>query len=55
MGGILVGDTLTAAAREISLTGRSGIYDVTVTNQKNETIAVFRGCSRSVRGTLFEE
>lgn len=50
-----LGDTLTAHAREVSLTGRSGVYDVTVTNQGGETIAEFRGCSRSVRGTLFDE
>ncbi len=49
------GETLTANAREVSLTGRSGIYDVTVTNQDGTTIAVFRGGSRSVRGTLFDE
>lgn len=50
-----LGDTLTARAREVSLTGRSGIYDVTVVNQEGTAIAVFRGCSRAVRGTLFEE
>lgn len=50
-----LGDTLTATAREVSLTGRSGIYDVTVTNQTGATIAEFRGCSRSIRGTLFDE
>lgn len=49
------GDTLTATAREVSLIGRSGIYDVTVTNQDGVTIAEFRGGSRSVRGTLFDE
>ena len=50
-----LGDTLTANAHEVSLTGRSGIYDVTVTNQNGETIAEFRGCSRSIGSTLFEE
>ncbi len=49
------GDRLTAIAREVSLKGRSGIYDVTVTNQHGATIAEFRGGSRSVRGTLFDE
>lgn len=50
-----VGDTLTAQAREVSLTGRSGIYDVTVTNQNGELIAEFRGNSRAIKGQLFEE
>ena len=50
-----LGDLLTANAREVSLTGRSGIYDVTVTNQDGTVIAIFRGCSRAVRGHLFEE
>lgn len=50
-----LGDTLTAVAREVSLTGRNGVYDVTVANQDGTVIAEFRGCSRSVRGTLFDE
>jgi len=50
-----VGDTLTARAREVSLTGRSGIYDVTVTNQDGALIAEFRGNSRAIKGHLFEE
>ena len=50
-----LGDTLTADAKEVSLSGRSGIYDVTVTNQHNDVIAEFRGCSRAIRGQLFEE
>ncbi|TBX21541.1 hydroxyphenylacetyl-CoA thioesterase PaaI [Nioella sediminis] len=50
-----VGDRLTATAREISLTGRSGIYDVTVTNQNGTVIAEFRGNSRAIKGQLFEE
>lgn len=50
-----VGDRLTAAAREVSLNGRSGIYDVTVTNQDGTVIAEFRGNSRAIRGQLFEE
>ena len=49
------GDVLTARAREISLTGRSGIYDVRVTNQDNAVIAEFRGACRAIGGQLFEE
>ena len=50
-----LGDTLVARAREVSLSGRSGIYDVTVTNQNNITIAEFRGMSRAIKGQLFQE
>lgn len=46
-----VGDVLTAAAREVSHRGRSGIYDIQITNQRGEQIAEFRGHSRSVKGT----
>ena len=50
-----VGDTLTATAHEVSLTGRSGIYDVRVTNQDGKTIAEMRGMSRAIKGQLFTE
>ena len=50
-----LGDTLTATAKEVNLVGKSGIYDVTVSNQDGSIIAEFRGSSRSIRGHLFEE
>jgi len=50
-----LGDRLTATAREISLRGRNGIYDVTVTNSEGATIAEFRGCSRIINGQHFAE
>lgn len=50
-----MGDTLTATAREITLNGRNGIYDVRVTNQNDTLIAEFRGMSRAIKGTLFDE
>ncbi|MBB5514187.1 acyl-CoA thioesterase [Rubricella aquisinus] len=49
------GDRLTATAREVSLVGRNGIYDVTVTRQDGTEIAHFRGGSRIIGGTHFEE
>jgi acyl-CoA thioesterase len=45
-----LGDVLTATAREISRSGRSGIYDVRVT-VGDEVIAEFRGHTRTVSGT----
>ena len=50
-----LGDKLTAEARETHLTGKNGIYDVTVQNQDGLVVAEFRGCSRAIRGQLFEE
>ncbi|OCW57781.1 hydroxyphenylacetyl-CoA thioesterase PaaI [Hoeflea olei] len=49
------GDRLTATAREVTLAGRSGVYDVTVTRDDGTAIAEFRGLSRTVAGTHFEE
>jgi acyl-CoA thioesterase len=45
-----LGDRLVASAREVSRSGRSGIYDVRVTTA-DEVIAEFRGHSRTVTGT----
>src|ERR1700716_3513848 len=44
-----LGDRLIATAREISRTGRSGIYDVRVTVD-DTVIAEFRGHSRTIGG-----
>jgi acyl-CoA thioesterase len=45
-----LGDKLVATAREISRSGRSGIYDVRVTVGET-VIAEFRGHSRAIAGT----
>jgi acyl-CoA thioesterase len=47
-----LGMRLIAEARERHRTDRSGIYDVTVRTEAGETIAEFRGHSRSIPGTL---
>ena len=46
-----IGDRLTATATEVSRKGRSGIYDIRLTNQAGEHIGEFRGHSRTVKGT----
>lgn len=46
---------LLAQAREVSRQGRSGIYDVTVVDDKGVQVALFRGHSRTIKGTLFNE
>jgi acyl-CoA thioesterase len=48
-----LGDRLVATAREISRSGRSGIYDVQVTVD-DVVIAEFRGHSRSIGGTWLQ-
>jgi len=47
-----LGDRLTADCRERHRRGRSGIYDATITNQTGETVALFRGWSRSIGGSV---
>ncbi|MBL4586721.1 MAG: hotdog fold thioesterase, partial [Flavobacteriales bacterium] len=37
------GDVLTATAMEKNLTSKIGIYEVAVKNQKDETVALFKG------------
>lgn len=46
------GDVLRAEAVERSLEGRSGVYDITVSNQRGEIVALFRGKSRRIRGEV---
>jgi acyl-CoA thioesterase len=46
------GDVLTAEAVEQTLSGRTGIYDIRVTNRADETVAMFRGKSAQIRGSV---
>jgi acyl-CoA thioesterase len=48
------GDRLRAEAVERSNAGRSGIYDVTVTNQDGTVVAEFRGLGRTLQGRLID-
>lgn len=47
-----LGDRLTASGRESHRAGRSGIYDIAVVNQHGDTIALFRGRSRTLNGEV---
>lgn len=49
-----LGDELTAVGRQVQQGRRSGIYDVTVTNQAQQSIALFRGNSHRIGGHLVE-
>jgi acyl-CoA thioesterase len=44
------GDVLRAECREVALTGRTGVYDITVTNQHGKTVVVMRGRSHTIKG-----
>jgi acyl-CoA thioesterase len=50
-----LGDVLTCEGVERVLQGRHGIYDMKVTNQLGEVIAMFRGKSAHVQGTVIPE
>ncbi|ACC71864.1 hydroxyphenylacetyl-CoA thioesterase PaaI [Paraburkholderia phymatum] len=45
-------EVLTAEAVEQTLSGRNGIYDIRVTNRANEIVAMFRGKSAQIKGTV---
>jgi acyl-CoA thioesterase len=44
------GDLLTAVATEVSKSGRTGVYDITVSNQHGQTLTAFRGRSYTIKG-----
>jgi len=48
------GDVLVAEAVEQALTGKTGVYDITVTNQDGRKVALFRGKSHRVSGLVAE-
>ena len=48
------GDVLTASAEERSLAGRTGVYDIVVRNDRDQTIALFRGKSYRIQGHVVE-
>lgn len=46
------GDVLTCDGVEQLLQGRYGIYDMKVSNQRGEIVAMFRGKSTTIQGTV---
>lgn len=51
----VLNDVLRATAIEHTLGSRLGLYDVTVTNQRGETVALFRGKSCPIEGTIIDD
>jgi acyl-CoA thioesterase len=48
-------DVLTAIGKERSTSGRTGVYDIEVRNQRGETVALFRGKSHRIKGQVIPE
>ena len=48
------GDVLTAEGLELHLAGRSGVYDMRVTDQDGRLVALFRGRSATIKGRFVE-
>jgi len=51
---VMVGDELTAEAKEFSKTHRTGIYMIEVRNHKNENVAFFKGTVYRTSKNWFE-
>jgi acyl-CoA thioesterase len=49
------GDELTAQAAELWRSRRSGLYEITIANQRGERIALFRGRSHRIDGRVVDE
>jgi acyl-CoA thioesterase len=50
-----LGDVLTCEGAEQVLSGRHGIYDMRVTNQAAEVVALFRGKSAQIAGHVVQD
>lgn len=48
-------DTLTATAEELHQGGRSGVYQIKVTNQNQQLIAIFKGNSARIKSSVLPE
>jgi acyl-CoA thioesterase len=49
------GDVLQAIAQERWRAGKAGIYEIEVRNQRDETVALFRGRSHQTAGRLIDD
>jgi acyl-CoA thioesterase len=52
---VKLGDRLVAEAEERSSKGRTGVYDITVSRDDGEPVALFRGVCYRVKGTVLED
>ncbi len=49
------GDIITAVAEEVNLSNKIGIYTITITNQENKTVALFKGTVYRTSKDWFEK
>jgi acyl-CoA thioesterase len=49
------GDVLSASAVELARSGRTGVYEIDVRNQRGERVAAFRGRSYAMKGKALVE
>jgi acyl-CoA thioesterase len=52
---VVAGDILTAETEELSIGRRIGVYNISITNQKKEQVALFRGTVFRTKNYHFEE
>jgi acyl-CoA thioesterase len=50
-----LGDRLEAIGEERSMRGRTGVYDITITQTSGETVAIFRGTCYRIAGSVLSE
>jgi len=50
-----LGETLVAEGREITLAGRTGVYDIAVRTESGTAVALFRGTCYRIRGTVLDD
>ena len=51
---VQAGELLSAEGKEVYRKGRNGIYDILVTRENGETVAAFRGKSRSLNKSIIQ-
>lgn len=49
------GDVITAVAEEVKASNKIGIYNITITNQNNEKVALFKGTVYRTSGEWFPQ
>ncbi len=54
IGAVQLGNRLVAEAQEQSSKGRTGVYDVRVTRDDDELVALFRGVCYRIKGTVLD-
>ena len=52
---VVAGDTLTAQTEELSIGQRIGVYNISITNQDEQQVALFRGTVFRTQDQHFEE